>query len=54
MHSPVIFVAEFQTAKSRLLKNFDLWDHEGFSHQSNDADPQGREERLFLIKPWKS
>jgi hypothetical protein len=33
MQSPLIFIAEFQTAKSRLLKNFDLWDHDGFSHE---------------------
>jgi hypothetical protein len=54
MQSPVIFITEFQTAKSRLLKNFDLWDRDGFSHEPYDDDAQGREERLFILKPWKS
>ena len=54
MHSPVIFVAEFQTAKSRLLKNFGLSDHGGFSEERDDDDAQGREERISIIKPWKS
>ena len=46
-------MAEFQTAKSRLLRNFELSDHGGFSQERND-DAQGREERLAILKPWKS
>jgi hypothetical protein len=53
MQSPLIFMAEFQTAKSRLLRNFELSDHGSFSQERND-DAQGREERLSILKPWKS
>jgi len=53
MQSPLIFMAEFQAAKSRLLRNFELSDHGGFS-QERDDDAQGREERLSILKPWKS
>ena len=52
MQSPLIFMAEFQTAKSRLLRNFELSDHGGFSQERTD-DAQGREERLSILKPWK-
>ena len=45
MQSPLIFIADFQTAKSRLIKNFELSDHSGFSRERN-ADAQGREQRL--------
>ena len=51
MQSPIIFITEFQTAKSRLLKNFGLSDHRGFSRERDD-DAQGREERLCILKPW--
>ena len=53
MQSPLIFIADFQTAKSRLIKNFELSDHGGFSQERN-ADAQGREQRLSIRKPWKS
>jgi hypothetical protein len=53
MQSPLIFIADFQTAKSRLLKNFELSDHGGFS-QERIHGAQGREERLSILKPWKS
>ena len=53
MQSLLIFIAELQTAKSRLLKNFGLSDHGGFSEERN-ADAQGREQRLSILKPWKS
>jgi hypothetical protein len=53
MQSLLIFIAEFQTAKSRLLKNFGLSDHGGFSEERDDDDAQGREERITTIKPWK-
>ena len=53
MQSPLIFIAEFQTAKSQLLKNFGLSDHGGFSEERDD-DAQGREERISILKPWKS
>jgi hypothetical protein len=52
MQSPLTFIAEFQTAKSRLLKSFALPDHGGFSQERND-DAQGGEERISVIKPWK-
>ena len=38
MQSLLIFIAEFQTAKSRLLKNFGLSDHGGFSEERDDDD----------------
>jgi hypothetical protein len=53
MQSSLIFMAEFQTAKSRLLKNFELSDHDSFSQEHNNA-AQGREERFSILKPWKS
>ena len=53
MQSPLIFIAEFQTAKSRLLKNLGLSYRGSFSHERNDA-AQGREERFSILKPWKS
>jgi hypothetical protein len=53
MQSPLIFIADFQTAKSRLLKNFELSDHGGFSQERNDG-AQCREERLSILKPSKS
>jgi hypothetical protein len=53
MQSPLICIAEFQTAKRQLLKNFRLSDHGGFSQEHND-DAQVREERLSIFKPWKS
>jgi hypothetical protein len=53
MQSLLIFIAELQTAKSRLLKNFGLSDHGGFSEERDD-DAQGREERISILKPWKS
>jgi hypothetical protein len=52
VQSPLIFIADFQT-KSLLLKNFELSDHGGFSQDHNDG-AQGREERLSILKPWKS
>ena len=54
MQSLLIFIAELQTAKSRLLKNFGLSDHGGFSEERDDDDTQGREERISILKPWKS
>ena len=54
MQSLLIFIAEFQTAKRRLLKNFGLSDHGDFSEERNDDDAQGREKRLSILKPWKS
>jgi len=54
MQLPLIFIADFQTAKSRLLKNFGLSDHGGFSEERDDDDAQGREERISILKPWKS
>ena len=53
MQSPLIFMAEFQTATSRLLKNFELSDPDAFSQERTDR-AQGREERLSILKPWKS
>jgi hypothetical protein len=53
MQSPLIFIADFQTAKNRLLKSFELSDHGGFSQERNDG-AQDREERLSILKPWKS
>jgi hypothetical protein len=53
MQSPIIFSTEFQTAKSRLLKNFGLSDRGGLS-QERDDDAQGREERISVLKPRKS
>ena len=53
MQLPLIFIADFQTAKSRLIKNFELSAHGGFSEERN-ADAQGREQRLSILKPWKS
>jgi len=54
MQSLLIFIAELQTAKSRLFKNFGLSDHGGFSEERDDDDAQGREERISILKPWKS
>jgi len=54
MQSLLILIAEFQTAKSRLLKNFGLSDHGDFSEERNDDDAQRREKRLSILKPWKS
>jgi hypothetical protein len=54
MQSLLILIAEFQTAKSRLLKNFGLSDHGDLSEERNDDDAQGREKRLSILKPWKS
>jgi hypothetical protein len=48
MQSLLIFIAEFQTAKKRLLKNFELSDDSGFSRERND-DAQGRRERLSVL-----
>ena len=53
MQSPIIFITEFQTAKSRLLKNFGSSDHGGFS-QERTGGAQGREERISIFRPWKS
>jgi hypothetical protein len=53
MQSALIFIADFQTAKSRILKNFELSDHGGFSQERNDG-AQDREEWLSILKPWKS
>ena len=36
MQSLLIFIAEFQTAKKRLLKNFELSDDSRFSRERND------------------
>jgi hypothetical protein len=53
MQSALIFIADFQTAKSRILKNFELSAQGGFSQDRND-DAQGREERLSIFKHWKT
>jgi len=41
MQSLLIFIAEFQTAQKRFLKNFELSDDCRFSRERND-DAQGR------------
>jgi hypothetical protein len=53
MQSLLIFIAELQTTKSRLLKNFGLSDHGGFSEECDDDDAQGREEGISIHKRWK-
>jgi hypothetical protein len=51
MQSPLIFIAEFQTVKSQLLKYFGLSDHGGFLEERSDDSAQGPEERLSILKP---
>ena len=53
MQSLLIFVPEFQTAKKRLLKNFELSDDSRFSRERND-DAQGRIERLSVLSPGRA
>lgn len=53
MQSPLIFITEFQAAKSRFLKNFALSDDGGIS-QERDDDVQGREEWHSILKLSKS
>jgi hypothetical protein len=53
MQSSLIFMAEFQMAKSRLLKNFELSDHGNFSQEPNDA-AQGRDERFSSLNPGRA
>jgi hypothetical protein len=52
MQSLLIFIAEFQTAQKRFLKNFELSDDCRFSRERND-DAQGRIEQLSILKSWK-
>jgi hypothetical protein len=53
MQSLLIFIAEFQTAKKRLLRNFELSDDSRFSRERND-DVQGRRERLSVLSPGRA
>ena len=53
MQSLLIFIAEFQTAKKRLLKNFELSDDSRFSRERND-DAHGRIERLSVLSPGRA
>ena len=53
MQSPLIFIAEFQAAKSRFLKNFELSDDGGISRERDD-EVQGREEWHSILKLSKS
>ena len=53
MQSLLMFIAEFQTAQKRLLKNFELSDDSGFSRERND-DAQGRIERLSVLSPGRA
>ena len=53
MQPLLMFIAEFQTAKSRFRKKFELPDGGGIS-QENNEDAQGREERLSIFTPSKS
>jgi hypothetical protein len=53
MQSLLIFIAEFQTAQKRFLKNFELSDDCRFSRERND-DAQGHIERLSILKSWNA
>jgi hypothetical protein len=53
MQSLLIFIAEFQAAKKRLLRNFELSDDSRFSRQPTD-DEQGRIERLSVLSPGRA
>jgi hypothetical protein len=51
MQSPLILNAEFQTAKNRLLKHFELSDHGGFSQQRR---PGSRRTALYHLNPGRA
>ncbi len=51
MQSILIFTADLQMAKRRLLEKFESSDDDRFSPEHNEDTP-GRQEHI-LLRPWK-